>query len=134
MITNRNIVYLNDIRNFVIEFSKNSSEIFLCASDVAFADNELIKKSLNDYFFKLYDDSIDWRAIKQFTMTTFNIETKFLILSEIAKKTIWWRRCFESIQYNLMKKLHIHCDNRQILRMLKKIVEAWHEIETCWYL
>jgi DNA-binding GntR family transcriptional regulator len=51
-IANRVIAYLNDIKNFVIEFSKNSSEIFLCASDVAFADDELIKKSSNDYLFK----------------------------------------------------------------------------------
>ncbi len=58
-IANRVIVYVNDIKNFVIEFSKNSSEIFLCANDVAFADDELIKKNLNNYFFKLYDDSID---------------------------------------------------------------------------
>jgi hypothetical protein len=68
----------------------------------------------------LYDDSIDWRAIKQITMITFSIETKLLTLSRIAKKTIWWRRFFESIQYDSMKKLHIRCDNRQILRVLKK--------------
>ncbi len=119
-IANQVIVYLNDIRNLIIEFSKNFSEIFLCASDVAFADNELIRKSSDDYLFKLYDDSIDWRAIKQVTMTTFSIETKLLILSRIAKKTIWWRRFFEFIKYDSMKKLHIRCDNRQTLRVLKK--------------
>jgi hypothetical protein len=120
VIANRVIVYLNDIKNFVIEFSEKSSEIFLCASDAAFVDDELIRKSSNDYFFKLYDDSIDWRAIKQITMTTSSIETKLLILSRIAKKTIWWRRFFEFMKYDSMKKLHIRCDNRQILRVLKK--------------
>jgi hypothetical protein len=74
----------------------------------------LIRKSSNDYLFKLYDDSIDWRAIKQVTMTTFSIETKLLTLSRIAKKTIWWRRFFKSIRFDSMKKLHIRCDNRQI--------------------
>jgi hypothetical protein len=59
MIANKVIAYLNDIKNFVIEFSEKSSEIFLCASDAAFADDELIRKSSNDYLFKLYDDSID---------------------------------------------------------------------------
>ncbi len=58
-IANRIIVYLNDIKNLIIEFSKNSSKKILDASDVAFADNELIKKSSNDYLFKLYNDSID---------------------------------------------------------------------------
>jgi hypothetical protein len=88
-IANRMIAYLNDIKNLIIEFSRNFSEIFLCASDVAFADDELIRKSSDDYLFKLYDDSIDWRAIKQVTMTTFSIETELLTLSRIAKKTIW---------------------------------------------
>jgi hypothetical protein len=97
MIANKVIVYLNDIKNFVIEFSEKFSEVFLCANDAAFADDELIKKSSNDYLFKLYDDSIDWRAIKQITMTTSDIETKLLILSRIAKKIIWWKRFFESI-------------------------------------
>jgi hypothetical protein len=59
MIANKMIAYLNDIKNFVIEFSKKFLEIFLCPSDVAFTDDELIKKSSNDYLFKLYDDSID---------------------------------------------------------------------------
>jgi hypothetical protein len=59
MIANRVIAYLNDIKNFVIEFSEKFSEIFLCASDATFADDELIRKSSNDYLFKLYDDSID---------------------------------------------------------------------------
>jgi hypothetical protein len=58
-IANRIIVYLNDIKNLVIEFSKNSSEIFLFASDAVFADDELIKKNSDDYLLKLYDDSID---------------------------------------------------------------------------
>jgi hypothetical protein len=59
IIANRVIVYLNDIKNLIIEFSENSSKTFLSANDVAFADDELIKKSLNDYFFKFYDDSIN---------------------------------------------------------------------------
>jgi hypothetical protein len=58
-IANRIIAYLNDTKNFVIEFSEKFSEIFLCASDAAFADDELIRKSSNDYLFKLYDDFID---------------------------------------------------------------------------
>ncbi len=59
MIANRIIAYFNDTRNLVIEYSENFTEIFLCASDAAFADDELIRKSSNDYLFKLYDDSFD---------------------------------------------------------------------------
>ncbi len=120
MIADRVIAYLNDTKNVIIEYSEDVSEIFLCASDAAFADEELIRKSSDDYFFKLYDDFIDWRAIKQVTMITSSIEVKLLILSQIAKEAIWWRRFFQSIQYDSMKKLHIRCDNRQIIRVLKK--------------
>jgi hypothetical protein len=119
-IANRIIAYLNDIKNLIIEFSEIFSEIFLNANDVAFANDEFIRKSSDDYLFKFYDDSIDWRAIKQVTMTTFSMKTKLLILNRIAKKTIWWKRFFEFIEYDSMKKLHIRCDNRQILRVLKK--------------
>ncbi len=59
MIVNKIINYFNNINNFVIEFSKNSSEIFFCANDVAFASNKFIKKNLNDYLFKFYNNSID---------------------------------------------------------------------------
>jgi predicted nucleotidyltransferase len=59
MIANKMIVYLNDTKNFVIEFSEKFSEIFQCASDATFADDELIRKDSNDYLFKLYHDLID---------------------------------------------------------------------------
>jgi hypothetical protein len=59
MIANRVIAHLNDTRNLIIEYSENFTEIFLRASDAAFADDELIKKSSDDYLFKLYDNSID---------------------------------------------------------------------------
>jgi hypothetical protein len=59
MIADRVIAYLNDTKNVIIEYSEDVSEIFLCASDAAFADEELIRKSSDDYFFKLYDDFID---------------------------------------------------------------------------
>jgi hypothetical protein len=59
MIASRVIVYFNDIRNLIIEYSENFIKIFLCVSDAAFADNELIRKSSDEYIFKLYDNSID---------------------------------------------------------------------------
>jgi hypothetical protein len=94
MIANRMIVYWNDIKNFVIEFSEKFSKIFLCASDAAFADDELSRKSSNDYLFKLYDDSIDWRAIKQITMTTFNVRMMVLRQSK-RRRTLFRRRKFD---------------------------------------
>jgi hypothetical protein len=102
-IANRVITYLNDIRNLIIEFSKNFSEIFLCASDVAFADDELIRKSSDDYLFKLYDDSIDWRAVKQVRRSAsrqnywFWVESRKRQFDEddfsSSSSTIRWKNC-----------------------------------------
>jgi hypothetical protein len=59
LIADRVIVYLNETKHVALEYFENVSKIFLCASDAAFADDELIRKSLDEYLFKLYDDSID---------------------------------------------------------------------------
>ncbi len=115
----RVISYLYKIKNLTIKyFEERSSNIFLIASDAAFVDDENTRKSSNEYLFQLYDDSIDWRAIKQITVITFSIEIELLALIWAVKKIIWWKRFFESIRFDLMKKLIIRCDNRQIIRIL----------------
>ncbi len=116
----RMISYLNKTKNLAIEYLNQIANILLCVNNAAFADNELIRKNSNDYLFKLYKSSIDWKIAKQATMITFNIEAKLLILFRIAKKIIWWKRFFELIRFDFMKKLQILCDNRQTLRILNK--------------
>jgi hypothetical protein len=90
--------------------------------DVAFADDEATRRSSDDYLFQLYDDSIDWRTVKQATVIIFSTETELLTLIRIVKEAMWWRRFFETIRFDSMKTLHISCDNRQTLRILKKDV------------
>ncbi len=55
----RMISYLNETKNLTIEYSNRIADILLCANDATFADDELIRKSSNDYLFKLYENSID---------------------------------------------------------------------------
>ncbi len=56
----RVIFYLYSIKNLTIEyFEIRIFEIFLCASDAVFADDEAIRKSSNDYLFQLYEEFID---------------------------------------------------------------------------
>jgi hypothetical protein len=59
------ISYLYEIRNLAIEyFDKRSTNILLCVSDAAFPDDEVIRKSFDEYLFQLYDDLINWRIAK----------------------------------------------------------------------
>ncbi len=53
------IAYSNEIKNLVIEYSSRIAENFLYVSDATFVDDELTRKSSNDFLFKLYDDLID---------------------------------------------------------------------------
>ncbi len=56
---NRVISYLNETKNLTIEYSSRIANILLCVSDATFADDEMTRKSSDDYFFKLYESSID---------------------------------------------------------------------------
>ncbi len=56
----RVISYLNKTKNLAIEYLNTQIiDILLCANDAAFANDETICKSFDDYFFQLYDDFID---------------------------------------------------------------------------
>jgi hypothetical protein len=43
-----------------------------------------------------------------------------LALSRAAKEAIWWRRFFESVQFDTKGTLTIRCNNRQTIPLLKK--------------
>ncbi len=56
----RVIFYLYEIKNLVIEyFEKRSTNILLCVSDAVFADDEVTRKSFDEYLFQIYDNLID---------------------------------------------------------------------------
>ncbi|EDN08506.1 predicted protein [Histoplasma mississippiense (nom. inval.)] len=56
------------------------------ASDVSFADNS-DKRSTEDYIFKLFEESVDWKSKKQ-RITTSTIEAELLAISQTGKESI----------------------------------------------
>ena len=122
---NRMIFYFQCIKHLIIEYSKNSIfNIFICVSDLIFENDEVIRRSFDEFFIQLYENVIDWRTVKQITIITFNIETKLLAIFRTIKITIWWKRFFESIKFDTDKTLKIQCDNRQTIRIfIKKIMK-----------
>jgi hypothetical protein len=94
----RVIAYLLNTRTLAIKYSvRHEGEIFLTASDAAFADDPNTRKSSDGYLFQLYEGPIDWRAAKQHTITTSSTEAELLSLSSTAKEFIWWTRFFSNI-------------------------------------
>ncbi len=63
----------------------NDKKIFKNTANVFFA-NDLDRKSVEKYIFKLFDEMIDWTARKQFTVSTFIIEAKLLSMLHVDKK------------------------------------------------
>jgi hypothetical protein len=85
----RVIAYLYSTRTLAIEYSGSvNSDIFLCSSDAAFADDETTRRSSDGYLFQLYGGAIDWRAAKQSTVTTSSTEAELLALSRTAKEAV----------------------------------------------
>ena len=118
----RAISYLYGTRTLAIKYleTTNGQNTFICTSNVAFADNILTRYSTEEYLFKLFGGTIDWRLTKQKTITTLMTEAKLLALSHAAKEIYGWRWLFQGISLNLGYKLSISCDNAQTIRLLTK--------------
>ena len=53
-------------------------------------------------------------------MTTSTTEAELLAISEAANSFFWWKRLFDSIEFNPEHDLSIRCDNDQTLGLLSK--------------
>lgn len=98
---------------------ENPEEVFICASDAAYGDLTG-RKSSEGYLCKLFGAAIDWRASKQQTVTTSTTEAELLAISEAAKSILWWKRLFDTIDFNPEHELSIKCDNAQTINLLSK--------------
>lgn len=56
----RVIFYFHSIKNLVIEYSEYQNfNIFACVNNFVFKNNPVIQKNSDDYFFHLYEKTID---------------------------------------------------------------------------
>ena len=96
------IAYLYQTKTLAIKYSKKDIKnyIFARASDAAFGDNLVSRKSTEGYLFTLYGGPIDWRSIKQKLVTKSSTEAELLALSYAATKSIWWQRFFKEVGFN----------------------------------
>jgi hypothetical protein len=118
---NRAIAYVYSTRYRAILYSASSTTTpFLCASDAAYADDPVTRRSTAGYVFLLFGGPVDWKSTKQRTVTTSSTEAELLALSDAAKEMYSWRRFFEAIFLCLDDDLTIWCDNAQTIRLLAK--------------
>ena len=112
---NRVLKYLAHIKNYVIVFNdqaNNSDIIFIDFSDFSFANDLNTRQSFNDYCFKFFDDMIDWKVIKQRTITINFIEIELFVMFMTTNIKMWWDWFFKTIRLKIKEITHIECDNR----------------------
>jgi hypothetical protein len=96
----------------------NPQPEFLAASDASFADDATTRKSSEGWIFSLFGGPIDWKAVKQRTVTKSSTEAELLALSHAGSELIWWNRLFTAVGLRLDTTPVIYCDNRQTLRIV----------------
>ena len=58
--------------------------IFAAASDAAYADNLITRRSTKGSIFQLFGGTIDWQSKKQAIVTTLTTKAELLALSHIS--------------------------------------------------
>jgi hypothetical protein len=118
----RAIAHLYQTRTLAIEYSGQNvgSQAFTGASDAAFGDDSISRRSTEGYLFTLFGGAIDWRSTKQTLVTKSSTEAELTALSHAGTESIWWSRFFEEIELSLDEEQTIYCDNLQTIRLLTK--------------
>jgi hypothetical protein len=116
------ISYLHRTKSYAVQYASetNNQQVFLCASDAAFANDRATRRSTGGYLFQLFGGPIDWHSTKQKTVTTSSTEAELLALIYAIKETIYWRRFFQNIRFDPGHDLTISCDNQQTTRLMTK--------------
>jgi hypothetical protein len=116
------ISYLHRTKSYAVQYAAetNNQQVFLCASDAAFANDRATRRSTGGYLFQLFGGPIDWHSTKQKTVTTSSTEAELLALTYATKETIWWRRFFQNIRFDPGHDLTTSCDNQQTIRLMTK--------------
>jgi hypothetical protein len=96
---------------------------FVAASDAAFADHSLTRRSSQGFLFKLFGMSVDWKASLQRTVTKSTTEAELMALSAAASELAWWKRFFKGIGYEPEEEPILLCDNMQTVSAVTKQAE-----------
>src|SRR6266700_1665821 len=80
------ITYLYQTKTLTVKYSKKDIKnyIFIRASNTAFSDNLVSRKSTEGYLFTLYGGPINWQLIKQKSVTKLSTEAELLALLHAA--------------------------------------------------
>ncbi|KAL1953540.1 hypothetical protein VTO42DRAFT_2617 [Malbranchea cinnamomea] len=121
----RLICYLRDTKDLSVCFSATEAsgamiKVWEGASDAAYTDDKDTRRSFEGYLFKLFSGPIDWKAIRQSTITTSTTEAELLAATHARKEIMAWHRFFKQLGFDPGQDLNLYCDNRMVTGILDK--------------
>ncbi|KAJ5120351.1 uncharacterized protein N7515_009739 [Penicillium bovifimosum] len=87
------------------------------ASDAAYGDMS-DRRSSAGYIIQVYGGPVDWKAVKQPTVTTSTTEAELVALADSGKSLQWWKCFMQGIGFDPGHRLSTRCDNKQTVNLM----------------
>ena len=110
--------YLTGTPYFAIKYGGDLDHPFTITSDAAYSDHD-DRTSSQGYITIIFGKAVDWKAIKQNTVTISSTKAELLAMSYAGKKLISWNRFFTKIEFDTELPNLIYGNNRQTIRILQ---------------
>ena len=88
-------------------------------SDADFANNELDRRSLTGYVFKIGNAAVTWNTRKQPMVALSTMEAKYMAVATVTHEAIWLRQLISELGINTVSPTPIHVDNRAAIKLMK---------------
>ena len=115
----------------ILRYLKGSEDIcltFTCGdqvghlegfSDADFAEDKLERKSVTGYLFKVGNNPVVWRSVKQKLVTLSSCEAEYVALSQAVQEALWLRRLLEQLGFTQKIPTVIWEDNQSTIHLAK---------------
>ena len=115
----RLIVYLNTSRYRAIAFGPvdDDDKVVRISSDASYGDHA-DRRSSAGYICSIFGGPVDWKAVKQKTVTKSTTDAELLSLSDTGSMVQWWMRLFGRIGFKPPGNLAIQCDNKRTIDLV----------------
>ena len=88
-------------------------------SDADFANNELDRRSLTGYVFKIGNAAVTWNTRKQPTVALSTMEAEYMAVAAATREAIWLRQLISELGIDTVGPTPIHVDNRAAIELMK---------------
>ena len=118
MAAKRTLRYLVGTIDLGINYESNDASL-TGYSDTDFANNELDRRSLTGYVFKIGNAAVTWNTRKQPTVALSTMEAEYMAVAAATREAIWLRQLVSELGIDTVGPTPIHVDNRAAIELTK---------------